>query len=62
MRNGLASVTILADGSMIADALSTACFVLGETKGMELIAATPEAEALFIREDGTELRSAVFPR
>ena len=62
VRNGLASVTILADGSMIADALSTACFVLGETKGMELIAATPEAEALFIREDGTELRSAGFPR
>ena len=62
VRNGLASVTILADGSMIADALSTACFVLGETKGMELIAATPEAEALFIRKDGTELRSAGFPR
>ena len=62
VRNGLASVTILADGSMIADGLSTACFVLGETKGLALIEATPEAEALFIREDGTELRSAGFPQ
>ncbi len=54
VRNGLASV--------IADGLSTACFVLGETKGLALIEATPGAEALYIREDGTQVRSSGFPQ
>ena len=62
VRNGLASVTILADASVIADGLSTACFVLGETKGLALIEATPGAEALYIREDGTQVRSSGFPQ
>ena len=45
--NGLLSVTIAAAVSMDADALSTACFVLGYEKGRAL-AETLGAEALFI--------------
>ncbi|MDP4118000.1 MAG: FAD:protein FMN transferase [Bacillota bacterium] len=34
--SGLTSVTIISDKGVLADALSTACFVLGREKGMEL--------------------------
>ena len=50
-RSGLCSVTILCDSGMLADALSTACFVLGPERGMAL-AENYGAEALFVREDG----------
>ncbi len=50
-RSGLCSVTILCDGGLLADALSTACFVLGPERGMAL-AENYGAEALFVREDG----------
>lgn len=61
VRNGLASVTIVSDSSADGDALSTACFVLGEEKGLELVRNTPGAQALFIREDGTQMRTDRFP-
>lgn len=51
--NGLASVTVVCRSSAMADALSTACFVLGEEKGMALIQSQDNVEALFIRTDGT---------
>lgn len=35
INNGVASVTILADSATIADALSTACFLMGEEDGTE---------------------------
>ena len=35
--NGLLSVTILSDESVVGDALSTSCFVLGLEKGLALI-------------------------
>lgn len=53
VQNGLASVTVITQSSALADALSTACFVLGETKARELLKQFPEAEALFVYENGT---------
>ena len=52
VENGLLSTTIIAASSMDADALSTACFVLGYEKGLALAAANG-AEVLFIFEDKT---------
>jgi len=46
--SGLASVTVVADSSMDADALSTILFVSGMNKGMELLKGFPGAEAVFI--------------
>lgn len=53
VQNGLASVTIVAERSLDADALSTACFVLGLEEGMALVEATDGVQALFITADGT---------
>lgn len=50
-RSGLCSVTIVSDSGLLSDALSTACFVLGKEKGMELAEACG-AEALLVEEDG----------
>jgi thiamine biosynthesis lipoprotein len=50
-RTGLLSVTVVADSSMIADALSTAVFVLGPEKGLDLVRRTPGVEALLVTED-----------
>lgn len=49
--SGVKSVTILSKNGMTSDALSTACFVLGEEKG-RLLAEKYGVEALFISEDG----------
>jgi len=35
--NGILSVSIICNNSMLCDALSTACFILGKEKGIELI-------------------------
>lgn len=51
VENGLLSVTIVTDSSTDADALSTACFVLGPSDGMALIESLAHTEALFITED-----------
>ena len=51
-RSGLRSVTILSRSGFLSDALSTACFVLGREKGMEL-AEKYQAEILLVEEDGT---------
>lgn len=45
--NGVRSVTILCDNGLFSDALSTACFVLGVDKGLEL-ANEFDAEALIV--------------
>lgn len=50
-RSGLCSVTIVCDSGLQADALSTACFVLGAERGLALTE-TYGAEALFVDEDG----------
>lgn len=46
--SGVLGVTILAEHSVDADALSTICFLMGKDAGMELIEQTDGAEALFI--------------
>lgn len=52
IQNGLTSVTILAQSSMEADALSTACFALGIEGGMALLRDNfPEINAVFITTD-----------
>lgn len=61
--SGVCSVTILCKSGLLSDALSTACFVMGAEKGMEL-AESYGAEALFIDEQGniimTDGMKAVF--
>lgn len=49
--SGLRCVTIVAKEGLISDALSTACFVLGSEKGLEL-ASKYGVEALFVETDG----------
>ena len=49
--SGLTSVTIVTKDGMLSDALSTACFVLGREKGMEM-AVEYGAEALFVESGG----------
>lgn len=51
IQNGVLSVSILAKSSLLADALSTACFALGAEEGLAL-ASSYGAEAYFILEDG----------
>ncbi len=58
----LSAVTILSDSSLWGDALSTACLLLGVEDGLKLIDAIPEAEALFVRTDGTVVASSGFPK
>jgi thiamine biosynthesis lipoprotein ApbE len=54
--SGLVSATVVADSSMEADALSTAVFVLGPEKGIELLSAFPGAEAVLV---GADMRAYV---
>lgn len=49
--SGVRGVTILTKNGLYSDALSTACFVLGAEKGMEL-AGQFQAEVLFVLENG----------
>ncbi len=49
--SGLLSVTIIAPSSVDADGLSTAAFVLGLNRGMDLIKRYGQAEAVFITTD-----------
>lgn len=60
VENGLASVTILSPTSTDADALSTACFVLGPEKGLELIETLDGIEALFVTDELEEIASSGF--
>ena len=52
INNNLASVTIISKESTTGDALSTACFVLGLDKGMELIDNLDNVHAIFLDQDG----------
>lgn len=51
VKNNLLGVTILSDSSMVGDALSTSCMVLGLEEGMELVEALEGVEAVFITGD-----------
>ncbi len=48
--NGVYSATIITENSAKADALSTTCFILGIEKGLALIEAIPNTEAIFIND------------
>jgi thiamine biosynthesis lipoprotein len=49
--NGLLSVTIISASAAQADALSTACFVLGAERGLAYLSALEGAEGIFVSED-----------
>lgn len=57
----LASVSVAAASGMQADALSTAVFVLGPERGLELIQDTPGADALLVLKSGRLLATPGFP-
>lgn len=58
VQNGLASVTVVCGSSVQADALSTACFVMGESEALKLLDTLDGVEALFLRDDGTFFATA----
>jgi len=55
---GLQSVTVTGPETVRADAWSTALFVLGPVKGLEIIEKTPDYEALFITDKGEKIFSS----
>ena len=50
-RNGIEQVTIIAERSIDADALSTATYVMGVESGLALVESLDDVEAVFITED-----------
>lgn len=54
------SVSVAAPTTMQADALSTAAFVLGVERGLELIRSIPDADALFVTNNGQITRTPGF--
>ena len=56
--NGLLAVTIVAERSIDADALSTACFALGPERGLALVETLPDTEAVFVDRDRNVLLSS----
>ncbi len=59
--NGLLSVSIICEDATEADALSTACFVLGTEEGLKLIERSDGVEALFLDKDMNIRTSSGFP-
>ena len=60
VENGLMSVTIIADSSMTADALSTIAFTLGIEEGLKLIESLEDVEALYVTNDKLLYASSGF--
>lgn len=59
--SGVSGVTVLTRDGFLSDALSTACFILGSERGMEL-AAEYGAEVLFVKKDGSVVMSSGMAR
>jgi len=57
----LASVTVVAKTGLAADALSTAVFVAGAKRGLDLVTSTPGADALCVMKDGKTSMTKGFP-
>ncbi|WP_077532718.1 FAD:protein FMN transferase [Massiliimalia massiliensis] len=51
-QSGLRSVTVVSKDAALADALSTALFVVGAEKGLAFCGQQPDAEAVFVTDDG----------
>ena len=51
--NGLLSVSVACAGAARADALATACFIMGSERGMEMVEMMDNTEVLFIGADGS---------
>ena len=60
--NNFLSVSVVCKSSAIADALSTALFVMDRDEGMKLLENFPEAEVLWIDNDGRAYYSSNFPK
>lgn len=58
----LSSVTVLAPTGIEADALSTAIFVLGPDRGLELAASRPHVEAFLLTKNGEAIATPNFPK
>lgn len=56
----VAAVTILSKESVMGDALSTTCLLLGVEKGLQLIESLPDTEAIFLLQDGGAEMSGGF--
>jgi len=54
---GIRSVTVITPDAMLADALSTALFVMGREKAMELVNSMPEVEVVIVDETGKVFQS-----
>lgn len=54
---GFLSVSVVCRDSATADALSTALFCLPQKEGMELVKSRPDAEAMWVAEDGSKVYS-----
>lgn len=52
------SVTVIAKEGVIADGLDTGIFVMGPTRGMELVERLPDVEAMIVDRDGSILVSS----
>jgi thiamine biosynthesis lipoprotein len=59
--NHYSSVSVVAPTGLAADGLSTALFLLGETEGQKLLRATPGADLLVVRKDGSVQSTPGFP-
>ncbi len=57
---GMKSVTVISDNAALGDALSTALFVLGTNKGLELVERTEGVEVLFIDSENMVHTSSGF--
>ena len=53
VRSNVIAVSVFSNSATDADALSTACFVLGYEKAVKLLAELPDTEALFIFDDNS---------
>ncbi len=60
VRNNLVSISIFTDSAADADALSTACFVLGYDAAIALLADFPNTDAIFIFDDHSIRTTAGF--
>lgn len=57
---GVASVTIISEQSVMGDALSTTCLLLGVEQGLALIETMPDVEALFLMQNRASYQSSGF--